>query len=56
MTDDYIWPYEFVAELLTLLDRIEIEDDAALAQQRFAIGEKYGLTTKFRESISGRLQ
>ena len=56
VSDDHIWPYDFVAELLILLDRIEIENDATLAHQRFAIGEKYGLTTELREPTSGRLQ
>lgn len=56
MTDEYIWPSEFVAEILTLLDRIEIEDDATLAHQRFAIGKKYGFTIVFGEPVSGRLQ
>ena len=50
MTD---WPEGFVSEILTLLDLIEIEDDASLARQRFEIGEKYGLTVEFGEPISG---
>jgi len=57
MTDqEYTWPSGFVAELLTLLDRIEIEDDATLAHQRFAMGEKYGLTVEFSYPISGNMQ
>jgi len=47
------WPEGFVSEILALLDRIELEDDADLASQRFAIAEKYGLTVEFGEPISG---
>ena len=47
------WPDDFVSEILTLLDRIEIEEDHALAGQRFDIGEKYGFTIEFGEQISG---
>ena len=47
------WPLGFVSEILTLLDLIEVEDDASLAKQRFEIGEKYGLTVEFGEPISG---
>lgn len=50
-----LFPDGFVSEILTLLDRIEIEDDASLAGQRFAIGEKHGLTVEFREQTSGRM-
>ena len=46
------WPDGFIEEILTLLDRIEIKDDASLARQRFEIGEKYGLTIEFGECIS----
>ena len=49
------FPDGFVSEILTLLDRIEIEDDPSLAGQRFAIGEKHGLTVEFREPVSGRI-
>ena len=49
------FPDGFVSEILTLLDRIEIEDDPSLAGQRFAIGEKHGLTVEFREPVSGRM-
>ena len=41
--------------LLTLLDRIEIEEDYTLASQRFEIAESLGLTVEFGEQISGRL-
>jgi hypothetical protein len=37
------WPVGFVSEILTLLDRIELEEDASLAAQRFSIAEKYGM-------------
>ena len=52
MTDQK-WPDGFVSEILTLLDRIEIEEDDTLASQRFEIGEKYGLTEIWRLPISG---
>ena len=38
------WPDGFIAEILALLDRIEIKDDAELASQRHDIAEKYGMT------------
>lgn len=44
---------EFVAEILTLLDRIEIEGDSSLAGQRHAIVEKHGMKVVIREPISG---
>lgn len=50
---DTEWPNGFIGEILTLFDRIEIEDDPSLANQRFEIGEKYGLTVEFGERISG---
>lgn len=50
MTD---WPDGFIPEILTLLDRIEIEEDHTLASQRFEIGEKYGLIIKFGVQSSG---
>ena len=53
--EDWKWPDGFVAEILTLLDRIEIEDDASLTGQRFSIGKKYGLTVEFGEPVSGLL-
>jgi len=51
--EEYQWPQGFIEEILTLLDRIEIEEDASLARQRFEISEKYGLTVEFGEPISG---
>lgn len=42
--------------LLAPLDRIEIEKDWTLANQRFAIGEELGLTVHFGEPVSGRMQ
>ena len=48
-----IWPEGFVSEILTLLDLIEIEEDASLAWQRFDIGRKYGITVELRERVSG---
>lgn len=44
-----IFPDGFVSEILTLLDQIEIEEDASLAGQRFAICKKHGLTVEFHE-------
>lgn len=52
---DAKWPDGFIEEILTLLDRIEIEDDASLARMRFDIGEKYGLTIEFGELVSGAI-
>lgn len=52
---NHSFPDGFVSEILTLLDRIEIEDDSSLASQRFAIGEKHGLTVEFGEPVSGML-
>ncbi len=49
------WPAGFVEEILTLLDRIEIEEDASLAGQRHAIAEKHGLTVEIWELVSGEL-
>ena len=49
------WPKGFVSELLTLLDRIEVEDDHELAAQRFAIAEKYGFDVEWGEPISGQM-
>ena len=46
---------EFVHEILTLLDRIDIEEDHSLAAQRHDIAEKYGLTVIFRHSTSGEM-
>ena len=51
MTTD--WPEGFIDEILTLLDLIEIEDDASLSSQRFDIARKYGMTVEFGELISG---
>lgn len=42
--------------LLTLLDRIEVEDDASLAGQRFDIAEEAGMTVEIDpEPISGAM-
>lgn len=46
---------ELLRELLTLLDRIEMEDDASLAEQRFKILEKYG-TVELGPETSGTHQ
>jgi hypothetical protein len=47
------FPDGFIEEILTLLDRIEIEEDHALASQRHQIAEKYGMTVVIGEPISG---
>jgi len=46
---------DFVDEILTLLDRIEIEKDYTLASQRFDIAEKHGIEVIIGEPISGRM-
>lgn len=46
---------EFVDEIITLLDRIEIEEDYTLASQRHAIAEKHGMTVVILEPISGAM-
>lgn len=46
---------EFVGEILTLLDRIEIENNSSLASQRFDIAEKHGFEVVIGESISGAI-
>ena len=48
------WLNDYANELLTLLDRIELEENVSLARQRFDIAEKYGMTVAFREPISDR--
>lgn len=53
--DKGTFPDGFVSEILTLLDRIEIEVDSSLAGQRFAIVEKHGLPVVFREPVSGAM-
>ena len=52
---DFIWPSGFVEEILTLLDRIEIEGDASLAGQRHDLAEKHGFKVVRGEFISGRI-
>ena len=49
------WPEGFIEEILTLLDRIEIEEDSSLASQRHAIAEKYGMRVVIGEPVSGRM-
>ncbi len=46
---------KMISLLLTLLDRIELEQDYTLASQRFDIARSLGLTVAFGEQISGRL-
>lgn len=38
---------EFIHEILALLDRIELEEDHTLADQRHAIAEKHGMKVVF---------
>ena len=47
------WSDDFVSEILTLLDRIEIKGDAELASQRHDIAEKYGMTVVLGKQTSG---
>ena len=42
--------------LLSLLDRIELEEDHTLAGQRHQMARDCGYTVEFREQVSGRLQ
>jgi len=46
------FPEGFIHEILTLLDRIETQDDASLATQRFDIAEKYGMSVVMGQQIS----
>lgn len=50
-----IWPDGFVEEILTLLDRIDVEEDHTLAIQRHTIAEKHGMTVVIEEPISGMM-
>jgi len=45
----------WVSHLIALLDRIELEEDWTLAEQRFDIAEELGMTIEFGEPISGAL-
>lgn len=47
------WPEEFVQEILTLLDMIEVNEDHTLASQRFNIAEKYGIKVVIEQPTSG---
>jgi len=44
---------EFVHEIVTLLDRIEMQGDTSLCGQRHAIAKKHGMKVVFGEPISG---
>lgn len=46
------FPEGFIDEILTLLDRIETQEDSTLASQRFDIAEKYGMTVEMGEKVS----
>lgn len=46
---------ELTQELLTLLDRIEVDDDPSLASQRFDIVKKYGWEIEFGEIVSSEI-
>ena len=54
-TDERDFSNEFVHEIITLLDRIEIEQNHELASQRHDIAEKHGMTVVFGEPISGAM-
>jgi len=49
------FPADFVSEVLHLLDRIEVEDDASLSGQWFDIAEKYGLEVVFGPPTSAAM-
>lgn len=53
--EDGDFPTEFVQEILTLLDLIEVDEDHTLARQRFRIAEKHGMTVVIGEPISDSL-
>jgi len=53
-TNDF--PNEFVQELITLLDLIEIEENSDLAIQRFAIARKHGLTVSYGQPVTHKIQ
>ena len=53
--DERNFSNEFVDEILSLLDLIEIEEDASLASQRHDIAEKHGMTVVIGEPISGMI-
>ena len=47
---DQDWPEGLISEILTLLDRIEIEEDYKLSSQRFNIFRKHGLIVKEQDN------
>ncbi len=49
------WPEGYISAILTLLDRIEIEQDHTLASMRHDIAEQYGLNVVIGEQISGAM-
>ena len=49
------WPEGYINSILTLLDRIEVEQDYTLASQRHDIAEEFGLTVVMGEQISGAM-
>jgi hypothetical protein len=54
MSEQETWPTGFVDELLSLLDLIDVQEDASLAIQRHEIAEKYGFEVVIGEPLSGR--
>ena len=46
---------DMARELLALLDLIEVNEDPALASQRFDIAEKHGYEVEFGQEISGEI-
>jgi hypothetical protein len=52
---DSDFPNEFVVEILTLLDLIELEESSKLAKQRFDIAKKHGITVVVGERVSNKM-
>jgi len=46
----------FITKLMTLLDRIEIEQDWTLSSQRFDLAESVGYQVSLGEPITGSIQ
>ena len=47
------WSDGYVEEILTLLDLIELQDDASLAVQRHDIAKNHGFKVTYGDDISG---
>ena len=53
MSADPTIPLALFGELMDLLDRIELEDDASLAGERFDIVKKHGFEVTFQPVDAG---